>query len=668
MHHTLKIIWILLFFIQGAASGLNGQFIQQDTIPEVPEYGEIPDSLFEPHADHDYPFEYLLHRVETRFSEQAGRIIAILDYHYRLRVLTDDPIILVETALIGIPYYYHDNIEEVIRIEGITFQPDGTAAELNEGDIRTAELNSRYRIKEFIMPDVREGSVLDYRYTIQRSYIEELPDFYFSNRVPTRLAYATIHNENYLRYDVVGSNLNFDVYYHEEKIDTSRIPLIFTYQRPEPVSKEHWYAYDVPVVESEAYISSINDLRGQLNFQISEFGRPRQPLENSWDFVAAQIRRGDENPYRFVEEMIELQNLGENLASDLTEKEEITEAIFNYVNRKKVFNGMKRAFHDTPIDNVLEGEPADQAAINLVLMAMLRGAGLQPKPVYLSGRNFGRINKEFPSIYQLNQMLIALEIPDGYRLMDASFSNSRPGLIPVDSYNETGMVFSENDYEWIELLPEYSVFDIDVDLSASLTEEGELSGSINILTGGYPVHEIREDMAGQTTAGNIIRDSFFDSYAEVEIMNAEIREKEPGEYPLLISADFTIPEYAVSFREGLQFSPLVVGYLQRNPFEQNERMAPITLDAPEIINLKYEIELPEGYILESLNESMATRMRGAELTEQYESSGRRISYKYKIQIGRREFSADEYVQLRRIYDRWVFLSNDEWFIQRRTNL
>ncbi len=661
----------LLFVLQGVASDATGQFQVTDRLPEVSGFGDIPDSLFHRQPDHDYPFEYLLNRVETRFTTRADRVVAILEYHYRVKVFSDDPNLMAEAALVGIPYYFADDLEEIIQIEGATYQPDGTVTELDEEEIRTADLNSRYKIKEFIMPDIQKGSIFEYRYVVHRRYIEELPDFYFSNRVPTRLAHASIRNENYLRYEAVGSNLEFDVFYREVNTDTSSIPLVFSFRRPEPVSEEHWFASDIPAVDNEAYISSINDLRGQLNFQLSEFGHPRQPLINSWEIVAAQLRRGHENPYRLVEEMEELRGLGRELAAGKSDKKEILSTIFTHVNQRKMFNEIPGAFPDSPPETVLDGEPAGQASINLVLLAMLRGAELEAKPLYISGRNFGRINKEFPSIYQFNQMLVAVAIDEGdegFILMDASFSNSRPGLIPVNSYNEKGFVFKEAGFEWIDMQPEYSRFDIDVDITADLSREGDLSGTIRVLTSGYPVHEIREDLSGQSDARNIIRDAFFDTYADIHIDNAEIREQEPGEFPLSLTADFTIPGYAISFREGLQFRPMVVGYLQRNPFDESERQAPVTLDAPEIIHVRYDIRLPSGFMVESTQGGNTTRMRGAELVEQYDISDNTLKYVFDININRREFPSDEYRELRRVYDRWVFLSNDEWYIQMRTDL
>ncbi len=361
--------------------------------------------------------------------------------------------------------------------------------------------------------------------------------------------------------------------------------------------------------------------------------------------------------------------MGRKIAEDATSAKAASDTIFQYLNQKVTFNGMRRAYHETPIELVLEGEPSDQASINLVLMAMLRGAGIEAWPVYMSSRDIGRINREFPSIYQFNQMIVATDIEEqDTLLMDASFSNSRPGLIPVESYNEIGLLFKNDGFEWINIEPEYSVFDLDVELDAALSADGDLTGAITVYTGGYPAREFREELSAQSSPGQVIREAFFDRYAEIRLTNTEIRESKHGEYPLVLRADFEIPGFAISFREGLQFSPMIVGYLQRNPFEENERRSPITLDAPEILNVSYAITLPQGYVVEGAQRSMIAEMRGATLREQYDFEDRSLNYSFEVNISRREFPSDEYRELRRLYDRWVFLSNDEWFIKPGTDL
>jgi len=113
----------------------------------------------------------------------------------------------------------------------------------------------------------------------------------------------------------------------------------------------------------------------------------------------------------------------------------------------------------------------------------------------------------------------------------------------------------------------------------------------------------------------------------------------------------------------LEFRPMIVGYLFDNPFESTERNAPIMLDAPEQISVDYTLSLPDSFRVDGRGETRSTRMDGAELTETYESSGEQLIYSLDVDITEREFSVDEYNQLREIYQRWVEISNDIWYLE-----
>lgn len=659
-----RIIFYLLAGLQLCLTTAFGQIRTVEQLPEPARFGEVPDSLFIFFPDYEEPFEYLLRQTRIRFEQSGDGIHARLEHLFRIRVYGDDPVDLAEASLVGIPYYAEDGMERIVELEAATHFPDGRRLELAPGEVRHADLNVRYRIAEFLFPQVESGTILEYRYVVHRRYIDELPDFYFSHGVPTRRAHLILYNEDYLRYDAVGVNIDFRVGYREERIDTSDVPPVFTYRRPEPLSIEHWYAEEVPAVDRAEYISSLQDLRGMLKLQISEFGRPRQPLENSWDFIAAQIRRGPLNPYDTIDRLEKIRSKGAELAAGEEGERAVLHRIFHHLNDSMVYNGEFRSFPESDPEEVLRGTPSDQAAVNLVLLALLEGAGIEVYPAFLSGRESGTIHLDLPSLYQFTQMLLLVRAEDEEYWLDGSFPDSRPGMIPVESWSRHAMLFGRERYEWREIEPQYSKFDLDVTLKAELNEQGDLNGRIEMGSEGYPARRIRQSLAGDRSAAGVIRETFFDAYESAILSQASIRESEPWGYPLKMEAEFEIPGYALSFREGLQFHPMVIGYLQQNPFDDPDRTVPVTLDAPEQVEVRYEIGLPSGFEFEQMRDRVQTVLAGAGLYEEYEISGHELNYTFRVRIDRKEFSTDEYSDLRRLYDRWVYLSTTEWFISR----
>lgn len=651
---------ILLFLIFGgdlsAQRGLDHPELQEI----FGHFGDISDNELDMEPQHDYPYEYLMKKTAVRFREERGNVEAVIDHYVRIKVHTDDPLEKADAAMIAIPYYYADNMEQIINLRGTTHHPNGSYWNLRSADATRSDLNTRYRVLEFEMPEVVEGSVIEYKYTVIRRYIEELPDFYFSHRVPVREASVRLQNEEFLRYNVIKENPDFEIDYHEVRIDTSSIPPVFTYERPEPIFIQRWEAEKIPAADLSAYISSIEDVRGKLKFQISEFGLPRQPLENSWEYVAAQVRRNS-NPETVLEYHPELHRKGEEIAEKFNNRKAAQDSVFSYLNSRKQFNGMNAVFAERGFMHVTDGGSADQAEINMALLAMLRGAGIESYPLYISGREFGRINEAFPSLYQFNRMLVYSRIEGSEYFMDGSFSFSYPNLIPVESYNEQGFLLKPDDYEWVEISPEQSMFELSIEVDAELDREGKLTGRLRAETAGYPAQQILQDMSEGKSVTEVTRATFFDVYDDGILRSPEISDSEKR--TVYLETGFEIENYARSFTDALELRPMFVGYLFRNPFEQSERRVPITLDAPETLTIRYNLRLPEGAMIEELDEAIATSMPGAELIESYWISGREVNYTFEIDITRREFPAESYNDLRCIYERWVELSNETWFIE-----
>ena len=655
-------IYIIICFLCMAALPAGAQSTDHllDDTRILEKFGNIDAGHLGKTEESSYPYEYLLNEASVRFDERPNGLVAIIDHLIRIKVFSDEPMEKARASLVGIPYYYAENIERITNLEGITHLPDGSKIYLDNEELRTVDLNSRYKTLEFEMPAAEKGAVLEYKYTVVRKYIEELPDFYFSHRVPVRTARLFMKNENFLRYETVTQNVDFDMLYEEARVDTSSIPLVFTYKRPDPVYVQKWSAENVPAAGESSYISSTDDVRGKLKFQISEFGLPRQPLENSWDFVAAQILRNS-NPYKELQNYTDLMEIGREIARTKENLVEAQDSIFSFVNARMEFNETSAVFVENGLEHVLEGEPANQAEINLVLLALLRGAGIDAKPLYISGRNYGSINKSFPSLYQFNKMLVYSKINGQEFFMDGAFTHSIPGLIPVEAFNQQGMVLSEEDYEWVEITPGRSTFSLDIELNAALSGQGELTGNIDAVTKGYPSQKIRKDLADGDSENEIIKKTFFEIYPEASVSGVVTIEEDVDEIHL--KATFSIPEYAVTFTDGMEFRPMIVGYLFTNPFESNQRRVPITLDAPEVLSIQYNIELPGGFLIQDAGESRSTSLPGAELAEMYEAGQNRMNYSFDIQISRKEFPASVYSDLRRIYERWVSLSNDTWYIR-----
>lgn len=652
---------ILTFFLIQAGMVWSISAQQTSGAPDV-EFGEIPDSLFsmKPPSE-DVSYQYTNRELEISFEDGDQSIIAVLDYHIRLKIFDEEA---RQASIVALPYYFSNEMERISNIRGSTYLPSGREIPLQPESIRTINLNSRYNVKEFTMPGIEDGSVVEYAYQIRRRYIEELPDFYLSTEVPTSLAKVSITYPEYLRYKVYSENFDAQIHNNVTRIDTGTVPKVFTVPQPEPIIIEEWYASDIPAVDQETYISSLDDYRGKLKFQLSEFGIPRQQLDNNWNLVVARLRR-NQNPYDIAELNNEAREIGQSIAEKIgnDRTSAIQDSIFYYVNSRMNYSGARTPFSTTRDTEVLKGEAADQAAIAQTLLAMLQGAGISAYPLLISTRESGRINQDFPSFYQFNSQIIYSEADGQSYFLDAAFPNSQPDLIPVETYNETGLLLKKDSFEWKDINPEKSVFDIAVSIEGQLSAAGDLSGTIVSEYIGYPAQLIRNNRAQGEHESSILQETLFDGFSNISFRNIEVQHIDDYDNPVEVRADFTIEDYAISFTDGLRYSPMIVGQLMNNPFDESERDLPITLDAPEKLDVQYNITLPSDYSVKKGSNNRSISLPGAIFKESYNMSSRRMQYSYQIDIGRKNFSTDLFPQLFGLYERWVELSNTAWLLE-----
>ncbi len=625
------------------------------------EFGNIPDSLFQmQQPDGDTPYRITNKELNISFQEANESIVAVLEHHIRIKVFDDS---VREASVVAIPYYFDNDMERVTSLEAYTYLPSGERAALSEKDIRTININSRYSIKEFAMPAVEDGAVIEYRYTIERRYIEELPDFYLSHEVPTDNAKLTITYPKYLRYQSYTENFDGNIKHDVVYNDTSSVPKVFTIPQPQPIVTERWMASNVPALKEEAYISTLDDYRGKIKFLLSEFGIPRQQLENNWEVVVARIR-DKTNPWKSIKRNNKAEAAGDSIAGALdgAPESQVQDSIYHYLNNRINFSGQHTAFSQTSGKEVLAGKPSSQAAINQTLVAMLRAADIDAYPVLISTRKSGKINMDFPSFYQFNGLMVRSEIGGKSYLMDAGFPYSQPGLIPVDTYGSRGLVLREEGYKWIDINPDKSLFDIQVQIDGQLDRDGTLWGTVEAVQQGYPAQIIRQKKADGNSDSEILRQTLFDGYPQMRISDIVVNNAEKYGQPIAITADFEIESYATSFTDGLNFSPMVVGYRNENPFSGPDRNLPITLDAPEKLDLSYSIELPEGHSV-AVDDDRTIKFSGAEFVERYDNTTGQLNYRYQINIDQRNFSANYFPSLYKLYNRWVELSNSSWLIE-----
>jgi len=607
----------------------------------------------------DHPYRYLFRGMDVRFELNKLQVQALITYHIRLRVQQTSGII---ASYIQIPLYVDNELESLEYIEGNTWDNPNRSYPLDPEARRWIRVNERYSVVEFTMPQVKPGSILEYRYTIRRRYIEELPDFPLMMEQPVDLAQVRLINSTFVRYRMSQSNSRQALAYYETKADTGRIRSVFRGRSAEPLLVQSWLASNIPALTEEPLSGPIDRHRWKMRFQWSEFGNPRQYLENGWELVAAGLRRR-EGLFDNISASGEARELGARLGATQSDEKARMEYLFAYVRDKAVMS-VHRGITDTDDPSkVLKGEAASPALINQVLIAVLQGAGLQAWPVLATSRDFGTIDPDFPSIYVFNRVLAGVRIGQTIHCLDASQRWNQAFIVPEEVVQTQGLWVSDQQSQWVTLSTPESRSDLYVSLKGEMDTRGELKGVLLSNHKGYKHVQLLERREQQNDPFELAEELLFRNTRRVSYLSGNMVEL-PDQSGFQLSLE--IPNFALSFRDGLEINPLLIGAIDQNPLISDNRRLPLLQPVPESFVLEAELKVPTGYRMPKAEDGMEITRAGARLRLDYTQRGDLLRYRIEMEMPALSLPAEQVAELRDFYTSWLSLSQARWFLQRRS--
>ena len=119
----------------------------------------------------------------------------------------------------------------------------------------------------------------------------------------------------------------------------------------------------------------------------------------------------------------------------------------------RIINGMgrNRKYTEKSLKKFQNEKNGNSAEINLFLVGLLRGVGLEANPVLISTRDHGKIKDDYPFENFFNSSVVLLNIDDSLYLAEGTEPLLPFGLLSPESINEKGLIIKKNSSSWISL-------------------------------------------------------------------------------------------------------------------------------------------------------------------------------------------------------------------------
>lgn len=261
-------------------------------------------------------------------------------------------------------------------------------------------------------------------------------------------------------------------------------------------------------------------------------------------------------------------------------------------------------FCDQSVKKAYQEKTGNVAEINLMLTAMLRHAEIDANPILLSTRSNGI--SFFPSMNAYNYVIVGVEDNDNMILLDATNKNAYVNVVPTRALNWTGRVVKkEGTFLEVNLMPKTISKDV-VNVIASISNEGEVSGKIREQYYDYNGYVFRSQHADLTNEAHMER--IEKKFKGIEIDEYDLSNKQDFDKPAIENYSFKSTNSIEIIGDKMYFSPMLFLALDENPFKQDERAYPIDFSYPYEDKYLITLTIPDGYAVESLPQSVSIPM------------------------------------------------------------
>lgn len=639
---------------------------------------DLKETAYPEDAEANAAILYLNQKTHYDYNQQKG-FVQVTEVHKRIKIYNKDGF---DWATEEVQLRDNGSSREALaNLKAITYTLENGKMEetkLKKDGVFDEKNNKYWKTSKFTMPNIKEGCVVEFSYTITSPYIS-IRDINLQESIPIK------ELDMYVR---IPEYFNFNKFVNPR---ATYIPKIKDYQvnRTEQIhsksressasngfghtvrtnhSSQKWEFKEnkteiklsnVPALKNEDYVSNLNTYRTKLIWEYAYSKDPGGKITNfstTWEEVAKTIF--DDSDFGA---QLKISNYFQGDISALikgsTNVSEKIDLIFNFVKSKVKWNEYIGYTTDNGVRKAYSEGSGNVADINLMLTAMLRFANINANPMLVSTRSNGV--PLFPATGGFNYVVSAVELPNDVIILDATDQFATPNVLPVRAINWQGRVIRETgDSAWIDLTPKETVksnYSLNVKLNNDLSIEGKVRSQLT----SFAAKNFRSKYQNYNEEERLM--DIEKDKGEIEISNYVISDMEVIDKPIMYVYDYSLNNGIEQIGDKVFLTPMLFFAPQENPFKQDQREYPI--DFIYSFNEKYQVNvmIPDGYALESLPESTVAQFNGASGEFKYVSqeNGKMLQFIISLDLGQSFILPTEYADFKQFYQLMIEKQNEK---------
>jgi hypothetical protein len=605
----------------------------------------------------------------SRLEGYAAGFRVVFDRVTRIKILTKAG---YDHATVEIPLYHRENDQEkVSNLRGFTYSAVNGAVHktrLETSGVFLEKRTATQNVQKFSLPNVHEGSIIEYSYTLSSDFLFNFQDWSFQWDIPVRWSEYRVSIPVFYKYKIIYQGVMEALAVNTASVGSTslrvdeKVPISAglmaghttgSLSISAPTEEHRWVMKALPALRPEAYITTASDYVPRLDFELAGEQWPDKPyhdLTGNWELInrtlladadfGQQLDRGN-----FLKDQMQA------LATKYPEVKDRAAAVREVVMAAVRYDGTNRYSTTGSLRRAYDAHRGTAAEVNLLLIAALRDADIPAQPVLLSTRDHGQISKEFPLVDKFNYVVALVQLSDGKDLLvDATEPLLPCGMLPERCLNQLGRLIARKpeDGRWIDLTPTQRRMHFQ-NVQLSLNDQGGLTGKVHEEYSGHAAASARGELS------SLGEKKYWTELARQHsgwaLPKMTVSARDDVAQPLVLDYEFTQPADDAAAAGTLYLSPLREFGTTQNPFRYDSRSFPIDFGMPQEETVMLTLALPAGYELAALPKPMVVELsdNGGRFVSSCTAAGSTVQLSSRLTLRKPVYAAAEYGQLRELY-------------------
>lgn len=608
-----------------------GKVPPRDLVP-VPDLGVEALILFD--------FGYLT------FQSGSEEVRHVLERHRRIKILNKNGLDRGKITL-----SYITDWETIRRIKAQMILPTGEIVSLRRRDFSEEKLDDYITEISFSFPDLVEGAVIEYQYTKSSALLEELPSWYFQEDIPVRWSEYVLEIPSWYQYqELVRGGKPFIN-------DSARVKKGFSFTGPPSILQRRIVYREMPALLEAPLIKTMDDYRAHIRFFLEAVGTDdvRSFLFTNWQDAARELGKAEDfgqmytNPRNYSRAW---RALASGITPEMTAAEKL-DTLYTYLSRNLKWDGTYGIYAASSPNICLSRKIGSKADLNLLLVALLREAGISAWPVLVRTRSRGAPYPQYPVVDQFDYPVVLARPTEQFLYLDLGDPLLPIGYPAIEALNDSGLLVDAKLAQWVDLKAPRTVSSLQNVMQ--LESDGTLKGSLTYSYRGYQTYFFRQDL-GEKPPQDFYRDWVREYYPEATVTNTRIIESEGPGSVVKAQMNLRLPEVVNMTDSLVLVYPILFPLWNENPLQASSRDFPVDLPFSFREEQYLQLDIPADYVLKEVPQPLEIALpdEGGKLKFLVSrTQERQLQIILDLQINRLQFAPGEYPDIKAFFDRFM---------------